>query len=273
MFAPTNDAFVKALGALKLTKAELLALPNLADVLKFHVVSGKVLSTALKTGLEAPTLEGSKLKFDLTSGVKVNGSKVIAADVETENGVIHVIDTVMLPPVKPAAFARALPGVSAPFGFFDPLGFTEGQSVDEIKRLQEAEIVHGRVSMLAVVGFLVGESFNPLFGGSITGLAINQFQQVPAGFEAVVVLAIGIAEAGRANKGWVEPGDALFKLRPNYTPGDLGFDPLGLKPTNAAELKDISTKEINNGRLAMLAIAAFVAQEEVSGLSILDQLK
>ena len=45
-------------------------------------------------------------------------------------------------------------------------------------RAQESEITHGRVAMLAAAGFLVGESFNPLFDGSIQGLAVNQFQQV-----------------------------------------------------------------------------------------------
>lgn len=58
-------------------------------MLKFHVVSGKVMSTQLSNGLEAATLEGSKLKFDLTNGVKVNGANVIKADIVVDNGVIH----------------------------------------------------------------------------------------------------------------------------------------------------------------------------------------
>jgi phosphoglucomutase len=65
---------VKALGALKLSKQQLLDLPTLASVLKFHVVPGKVMSSQLTNGLEATTLEGGKLKFDLSSGVKVNGA-------------------------------------------------------------------------------------------------------------------------------------------------------------------------------------------------------
>lgn len=54
-----------------------------------------------------------------------------------------MIDTVILPPMKPAAFKAAMPGVSAPFGFFDPLNFTDGQSIGEIKRLRESELTHG----------------------------------------------------------------------------------------------------------------------------------
>lgn len=214
-------------------------------------------SSQLTNGLEATTLEGGKLKFDLSNGVKVNGAKVVQADIMVDNGVVHVIDTVMLPQPKPKDFLKSMPGVLLPTGLFDPLGFADGQSIAEIKRLRESEIVHGRVAMLAALGFLVGESgLTPLFDGEIQGLAINQFQQVPAGFEAAVVLAIGIAEAGRASKGWVEPGNGLFQLRDNYTPGDLGWDPLGLKPTNAAELKDMMTKEISNGRLGACLRAA-----------------
>ena len=77
MFAPTNDAFVKALGALGVTKAQLLANPDLGSILKFHVVSGKVMSTQLANGMEAATLEGSKLKFDLRDGVKARHLRLL----------------------------------------------------------------------------------------------------------------------------------------------------------------------------------------------------
>ena len=50
-------------------------------------------------------------------------------------------------------------------------------------------------------------------------------------------------------------------LQDDYEPGNLGFDPLGLKPTNPAALKDLQTRELNNGRLAMLSIIAFWLQE------------
>ena len=63
-------------------------------------------------------------------------------------------------------------------------------------------------------------------------------------------------------------GCVLTSSLPAQLPGDLGFDPLGLKPTNDKDLKNIATKELNNGRLAMIGIAGMVAQELVSGMKI-----
>ncbi len=97
VFAPTNAAFEDLLEALGITAEELLAQPDLAKVLLFHVVSGKVMSTDLTDGLMAPTLNGESVTFDLDGGVKVNGATVTAADLEAGNGVIHVIDKVIIP--------------------------------------------------------------------------------------------------------------------------------------------------------------------------------
>ena len=97
VFAPTNAAFTKLLGELDITADQLLGHPQLADVLLYHVVSGKVMSGDLSNGLEAATLKGDKIKVDLTDGVKINKSNVTTADVEATNGVIHIIDTVLVP--------------------------------------------------------------------------------------------------------------------------------------------------------------------------------
>ena len=100
-----------------------------------------------------------------------------------------------------AAFAWGLPGALAPFGDgFDPLGLAKDCSLNEMKRYREAEVTHGRVAMLAVLGFLVAESFHPLFGGEITGPAIRHLdavrEQVPNFFESIV-FAIALAETSR----------------------------------------------------------------------------
>jgi len=97
VFAPTNAAFEKLLGALDISAAELLEQPDLAKVLLYHVVSGQVMSTDLSDGLIADTINGNSITFDLSDGVKVNDSSVLSADLEGSNGVIHVIDTVLVP--------------------------------------------------------------------------------------------------------------------------------------------------------------------------------
>lgn len=75
-------------------------------------------------------------------------------------------------------------------------------------------------------------------------------------------MAIAIAESYRVAVGWNDPTSSQFySLRDDYEPGNLGFDPLGLLPDDEKEAYDMKTKELNNGRLAMIAVAAFVAQE------------
>jgi transforming growth factor-beta-induced protein len=97
VFAPTNDAFAALLSDLNITAEELLAHPQLSEVLLYHVVSGKVMSTDLSDGMMATTLQGEQLSIDLSDGVKINMSNVTSADVAATNGVIHVIDKVLVP--------------------------------------------------------------------------------------------------------------------------------------------------------------------------------
>jgi len=177
------------------------------------------------------------------------------------------------------AFCAGLPGALAPMGDFDPLGFTADLPVQEIKRFREAEVTHGRVSMLATIGYLVAEKFHPLFGGEVTGPAnshLAQVQDISPFFFAILVSGIAVAEFGRARTGWEEPVDAiksnidvegktwLSKLNDDYYPGDIGFDPLGLKPTDATEFAEMQTKELQHGRLAMIGAMGMIVQEQVS---------
>jgi hypothetical protein len=141
-------------------------------------------------------------------------------------------------------------------------------------RVASTLLLASRPKMLAVVGFLVGEAVEGssfLFDSQITGPAISHLAQVPAPFWAILTASIMAAELKRASVGWMEPNvDDLFTLRDGYTPGDISFDPLGLKPSGAVELKNVMTKELQNGRLAMLAVAGFVAQELVDGKGIIE---
>ena len=168
-----------------------------------------------------------------------------------------------------------LPGAVAPLGFFDPLGFSKNKELGGVKRLREAEIMHGRVAMMATVGYLIGESTPTItYGFKFPHtIANDQIPEVPGTVLFPFFLLINIAEAYRANRGWVEPGlGPLFSLRESYYPGDLGFDPLGLKPDDPKKFQALQNKELSNGRLAMIASAGFCVQELVNGKGILDNL-
>ncbi len=96
VFAPTDEAFGKlpegALEGLLKDKAKLTA------VLTYHVVPGKVMAADVVKLDSAKTLQGSKVKICAKDGVKINDANVVKTDIETSNGVIHVIDSVILPP-------------------------------------------------------------------------------------------------------------------------------------------------------------------------------
>jgi uncharacterized surface protein with fasciclin (FAS1) repeats len=96
VFAPTNEAFAKLPAG---TVEDLLKPENkekLVAVLTYHVVAGKVMAADVKAG-EVATVQGSKATLATEGGVTIDGAKVITADVAADNGVIHVIDTVILP--------------------------------------------------------------------------------------------------------------------------------------------------------------------------------
>ncbi len=97
VFAPTDAAFA----ALPNGTVETLLLEENKDqliaILTYHVVPGKVMSTDLTDDMTAKTVQGGDLTIDLDDGVKVNEATVTTADVETSNGVIHIVDTVIIP--------------------------------------------------------------------------------------------------------------------------------------------------------------------------------
>ncbi len=109
VFAPNNAAFAKLPPG---TVEALLADTNrLRTILLYHLVRGRVRSTDLEAG-KVITVQGSAATVSLTGGVKVNESSVIAADIEASNGIIHVIDTVLLPPPNIVEIAASNPDFS-----------------------------------------------------------------------------------------------------------------------------------------------------------------
>ena len=97
VFAPTDEAFA----ALPAGTVDNLLKPEnkeqLVKILTYHVVPGKVMSTDLKDGMKAATVQGGEITIDLDNGPMVNDAKVVSADVAADNGVIHVIDKVIMP--------------------------------------------------------------------------------------------------------------------------------------------------------------------------------
>ena len=162
-------------------------------------------------------------------------------------------------------------GVSSPFGFWDPAGISTYLSQVEFNKVQESEIKHGRIAMLAVLGVAIGEFGGAGFLSGVTGPAIYQYQQadniIPAFSANVVGLTLAIEGFNiigpwSEEAGWGQiPMAGVANLKPNNIPGDLNFDPLNLMPKTPEGKIAMKTKEINNGRLAMLAIAGIVAQE------------
>ncbi|MFO7544119.1 MAG: fasciclin domain-containing protein [Trueperaceae bacterium] len=107
VFAPTNAAFDQALQDLGITVDELLASPDLAAILTYHVVAGKLLAADVVAAINAgggtatvDTVNGAPITVELVGGdVVINGTAtVIQTDLEADNGVVHVIDAVLLPP-------------------------------------------------------------------------------------------------------------------------------------------------------------------------------
>merc|ERR1712216_314017 len=120
---------------------------------------------------------------------------------------------------------KDLAGITEPVGFFDPLGFTTDKSEGKIRFYREVELKHGRLGMLAALGFLVGENFHPLFGGNIDGPAYLAFQQTPLQtFWPVVVLGIAIVETFSVFTFNSPAGGEPWSIRSDHVPGNLGLN-------------------------------------------------
>jgi len=168
-------------------------------------------------------------------------------------------------PAPLRAFENEL-GVQSPFGFWDPAGFTSDGDVEAFKRRRVTEIKHGRISMLATLGYMVPEGFR--FDGYLSPSEGIQFSDVPHGLAAISkVPAAGWAQI-LFFAGFVEK--VYFKADPKRAPGDyenagvLGF-PDGSTIADPVEKKRRLNAELANGRLAMTAILALFFQNGTLG--------
>jgi len=142
---------------------------------------------------------------------------------------------------------------------FDPLGISD---YFDMKWLRESEIKHGRISMLAVLGFVVQE-FVTLPG--MTPVADSNLAPAAAGAAAMYQIVFGLG----CWEFWTNKGDVTMETMfsdPNRVPGEFGFDPMGMSKNKSAEDKEkFQLQEIKNGRLAMLAIGGMIHHNWITG--------
>lgn len=158
VFAPTNDAFNALPAGTVQSLFEEDGVPTLSNILLYHVVSGEVMSTDLSDGMMAETVEGSNIEISIDDAgvVMVNGATVTTANVPACNGVIHVIDSVLIPPADETGGDEA--GA-------DNMGGDDGAGMSENNQ------VAGPTGGAGTGG--AGTGGGPSSNGSITGCAAN----------------------------------------------------------------------------------------------------
>jgi len=153
--------------------------------------------------------------------------------------------------------AENMVGSSAPFGVFDPLGFASKADQATMDKYRTQELKHGRVAMAAVLGWFVQLNFHPLYDGKLSSSPLKAATEVPIQGWFQIFLAINVIEY------------LCLKITelPGYTPGDY----LGSWEWTTDEKDErwdkYQTKELNNGRLAMVSIMGLIAQEALFGES------
>ena len=151
-------------------------------------------------------------------------------------------------------------GSTQPLPNFDPLNILKNKSENKIKFTREAELMHGRAAMMGTLGIALLEQMDK--DNSILG--INYLNSLDAYHQAPFWLAMASYEILRMKKGWVNPFTErkTFQLKENYQPGNVGN-------YNMSTISDeLLNKELNNGRLAMIAFMGILAQELITGQNV-----
>jgi hypothetical protein len=242
---PINDAAVMP-----------MASKSMVPALRTMPVSS-VMNTLTRHGVSSSPME--KLALTMVAATRDTSMR---AEVREAYKNIDVKDKAQLQDMAEEVVVRAsslkvdeLPGVTGPLGFFDPLGFSTDIPEGRLWFWREAEVKHGRVAMLAALGIQASDVWHPLWGDAgpyESAIAIHKAPLLAEKFWPAVIIAAGFIEL-TSGVSWDGTG--------NREPGDLGFDPLSLKPQNAKDFRELQNKEINNGRLAMFAAMGMMFQE------------
>ena len=210
VFAPTNNAFAALLTELGLTKAALLAnKPLLTAVLTYHVVPAKVPAASVPVGKAITSVQGGVFKIETTGGLKITDGRnrvanITATDVAASNGVIHVIDRVILPADKDiVATAQSLPDFSI---------------------LVEAVVAAGLVSTLQGAGpFTVFAPTNAAFAALLTELGVTKAALLADTALLTKVLTYHVV-AGRVFEADVPVGSAITTVQTGTFSVDVSLD-------------------------------------------------
>ena len=144
-------------------------------------------------------------------------------------------------------------GSTRPIERFDPFGFIEKSSENELLRYREAELKHSRWAM-------IGATAIPLIETNTHSPAIHAFDNLDDTWKTLIIGTIAAGEAKNILVGYENPfslrnSDSYFKLKESYQPGDLGLNIVD------HENENLANKELNNGRLAMIGCIGMIAQE------------
>lgn len=146
-------------------------------------------------------------------------------------------------------------GITAPVGFFDPLGFSVGKSAETMAYYRESELKHGRVAMAACLGwYITAGGTHPAFDSKLSSDPLEAAAQLPFVGWLQFILGCGAVE-------WLTE---QIKNRPGYVPGDVLGASYWVDNSDAGWV-DYQNREITNGRLAMLAFAGILTQDILYG--------
>merc|ERR1711982_263813 len=256
--------FVSTRSEVEEPSINMMASPMSISCLQVPALSVNAMQNTLrKNGIPSSPME----KFALTSFVATRNPSMRAQTKEEFAKLDHATQAKLKKlskdlVVRAASFSpEDMAGVSAPLGFWDPAGLAK--DAESVAQYRRAEIKHGRVCMSSSLGILVADKFHPIFdawneGPFVSSMASHFSETATKNFWP----AFWIMTAGHELATTLADYDGKEEF-------DYGFDPLGLTPDDPEKAKEYKTMELNHGRWAMFCAAGIIAQELVTGTTVI----